>query len=1292
MHYPKITLLKPQFVQTGVLSRNIEEAMKLKKKKIKKFKPHDYDQEELERLDLEFEEVKKPLKQPEEIEPYKRKPKPGKPEEKSTEKLKIGKGKLRPDDESQEAVTLKKVPKKEDQDESEIRLKPTDKKKPSEKKKPKKEKDEPEGPAFEPYDIKPFETDLEKREPLEEGEMPESSKKDDQKKPKRKSKKPEQESDKIDIVPGKPKPGDEDENPDLKLKYRQGPKPEDKPEEIKLKPWKKPKSSDDEEKPIDDNLRFTPHDQEHDDIPEEIETITTQEIVEIPLKKPKKITTKRITKKKGDQQQVTEVQTIEEDGKVPVCSVTEYPVEEVVFDKIVPVESETSVPTIHEEIREQVTISEITTEEGKPQKVTKKRTVKRRGKKQQVVEEKTIEEEGKQPIVLLSETINEDVINEDTYQTIDAVEEIIPIVTEEITEQVTVTETISAEGIPQKLTKKKTIKKKGTKQNVREEITIEEAGKTPRLKTREQVLEEIPCLPDQEQIEPKIVEDVTEDVQITETVTKIGKPKKFTKKKTVRRKGSVGQITEQIVVKEQGRAPVTLTISEPTEGTVGDEEAVEFLVTLNGLVPVEEITEQVIVTEEITVKGKPKKMVKKRVTKKAGKKQQVTETTLVEEEGKAPLTSVEEQPVEEILVDEITEIIPVTEEAVPSEVEEVKEQVVVSEEVTYEGQPKKTTKKRKITRKGKKQKVIEEITTEEGDQAPVVEIVEYPEEEVIFEDTIRPFEANKVEEDIELVPITETKVVEEITPQGKLKKTSKKRKVIKKADEETKIIEETIIEEEGKAPVQSVQEIPLEEIQQDKLKKRTKVKKPKGKTVDETEDTQDVKEGLKPQSVKRIENKKPQKPKIEEPEKPQFGLIKLKKAPVKQKDVKKEKFPKIMLRSRIQFFEWPPSERTPKISLLEPNEVQNGILSHNVEEALKLKKPKQKKKKPQGFDETVLEKLDAEFDELKKVPLEEVEDKSVYQRKPKKEKPEDKDERKLKMGKGKVPKDEEDKEQIILKMIPRKPEEKVEEEKPEIPVKQKKEKKKDIPKDIDQPKLLPFEPHDIEHEKPDLEERRVSEQEDEETPVQEKDKKKKPKQKPKKPIAEVEKIEIKPGVPEKDQPDESPELRLKAKQGPKPEEQPEEIKLKPWKKPTDEKSTQDKPDDEVKFTPTDIVDTVVTEEIKKEPGKKSKKIIKKKIIRKKKDGKPDVTEEVTIEEEGEAPVTTVSSIPQEVVISEEISRDFVVAEQKAPPTIVEETREEVEVSEVITEEGRPKKSLRNAKQLRKVIMERLLKK
>ncbi len=89
----------------------------------------------------------------------------------------------------------------------------------------------------------------------------------------------------------------------------------------------------------------------------------------------------------------------------------------------------------------------------------------------------------------------------------------------------------------------------------------------------------------------------------------------------------------------------------------------------------------------------------------------MTEEITVEEQGKRPVTTVTEGPVEEV-IEELIKPLPAPEHVTPTEVEEVREQVTVTEEVTHDGKPKRVTKKKVIKRKGKEQQVTEVVTVE----------------------------------------------------------------------------------------------------------------------------------------------------------------------------------------------------------------------------------------------------------------------------------------------------------------------------------------------------------------------------------------------------------------------------------------------------------------------------------------------------------------------------------------------------------------------------------------------------
>ncbi|CAB0029156.1 unnamed protein product, partial [Trichogramma brassicae] len=162
-----------------------------------------------------------------------------------------------------------------------------------------------------------------------------------------------------------------------------------------------------------------------------------------------------------------------------------------------------------------------------------------------------------------------------------------------------------------------------------------------------------------------------------------------------------------------------------------------------------------VVTIEQTPEVKKRKVTKKKVTKQKGKKQQVVETVTVEEEGKAPITTVHEAPEAEIEFDEASGIIPSIEYAQPTETEEVKVETVVTIEQTPEGKEKKVTKKKVTKQKGKKQQVVETVTVEEEGKAPITTVHEAPEAVIEFDET------TGIIPSIEYAQLTETEEVKE---------------------------------------------------------------------------------------------------------------------------------------------------------------------------------------------------------------------------------------------------------------------------------------------------------------------------------------------------------------------------------------------------------------------------------------------------------------------------------------------------------------------------------------------------
>ncbi|KAJ8954882.1 hypothetical protein NQ318_016819 [Aromia moschata] len=413
--------------------------------------------------------------------------------------------------------------------------------------------------------------------------------------------------------------------------------------------------------------------------------------------------------------------------------------------------------------------------------------------KEEKTEIVTVEEEGKAPETTVTvEEIEspEEVVHEKPTYTV-----------EELPEEVQVTEVVDERGKKKnKVIRKRVIKKEidGKKEKT-EIVTVEEEGKAPETTVTVESLEA------PEEIAPEkpvyVVEELPEEIQVTEVVTEGGKKKKVIKKRVIKKHmDGKEEKTEILTVEEEGKAPETTV-------TVEEIESPEEVVHEKPTYTVEELPEEVQVTEVVDERGKKKKeVIRKRVIKKEvdGKKEK-TEIVTVEEEGKAPETTVTVESLE------------APEEIAPEKpvyvVEELPEEIQVTEVVTEGGKKKKKVIKKRIIKKhvdGKEEKT-EILTVEEEGKAPettvTVEEIESP-EEVVHE---RP--TYTVEELPEEVQVTE--VVDE---RGKNKK--KKTEIVTveeegKAPETTVTVESLEVPEEiaPEKPVYVVEELP-EEIQQ----------------------------------------------------------------------------------------------------------------------------------------------------------------------------------------------------------------------------------------------------------------------------------------------------------------------------------------------------------------------------------------------------------------------------------------------------------------------------------------------
>uniref|UniRef100_A0A0A9Y8L9 Titin n=1 Tax=Lygus hesperus TaxID=30085 RepID=A0A0A9Y8L9_LYGHE len=246
LHHLTITQMEPVEVDKGILSRNYEEALKVKKKKVKKIKLSDIETAEKEEY-IPYEE-EKPDKVEETPETKSMKLPKEKPIEETQEpiKIKLGRGQVPKEEVPEEKVTLKKQPKKpEDVTEEVVKvsrnLKPEEPLQPTE-------------PEEATIKLKPLET-IETRGP-EELDKPDEvkpeefiEKKDEpekKKKPKPKAPKEEEKPEEKSFPLGKGKKPEDEPEPEIKLRKKQGSPTETIPEPITLKPFDKEKPSPEE--------------------------------------------------------------------------------------------------------------------------------------------------------------------------------------------------------------------------------------------------------------------------------------------------------------------------------------------------------------------------------------------------------------------------------------------------------------------------------------------------------------------------------------------------------------------------------------------------------------------------------------------------------------------------------------------------------------------------------------------------------------------------------------------------------------------------------------------------------------------------------------------------------------------------------------------------------------------------------------------------------------------------------------------------------------------------------------
>lgn len=300
-------------------------------------------------------------------------------------------------------------------------------------------------------------------------------------------------------------------------------------------------------------------------------------------------------------------------------------------------------------------------------------------------------------------------------------------------------------SIPEKLEVKlwPTGKRRNKPEGIQEEITLKPITK-PQSDVEEKPEEEI----EGPEFLPEIIEELPEKIQIVETKRADGTTKKqVIKKRVIRKKrGNKQEITEIITKEEKNAAPITsVSVSESTV-----DETIESVQPFNKIfdkaLVVEEIPEDIEITEVKTREGPKKSVTKKRVIKKkSGRKESVTEIITKQIEGYEPITTVEVTEVD-LPFEEVTEELkPIEQEEVLETIEELPEHIQVIETRTDQGKFEKTiVKKRTIKKKkGKKEEITEVLTKQEEGKVPetLVTFSEVHESEIVPAETVDEFKS-----------------------------------------------------------------------------------------------------------------------------------------------------------------------------------------------------------------------------------------------------------------------------------------------------------------------------------------------------------------------------------------------------------------------------------------------------------------------------------------------------------------------------------------------------------------------
>ncbi|ETN62157.1 myosin light chain kinase [Anopheles darlingi] len=825
-------------------------------------------------------------------------------------------------------------------------------------------------------------------------------------------------------------------------------------------------------------------------------------------------------------------------------------------------------------------------------------------------------------------------------------QEQLPVV-EEMPEETKVQEIVTASGaVKKQTTKRRTVKKTtGDKQELVEVITVQEEGQAPETTitiTESEIQAELPV----------VLEDVESEVK--------PKPKQKLKKKKVKTIETTDEVDD--IIEKLLNLEVKKTELERYE-------KIEVELKKRAKLVIEEEVPQpessIAILE--TLEQPATTTVHKSLTKQLPKDTEELKEMSKKKPKSTHLTELEKQP----LIIETKETAIVLEEQ-PEE--SVADRPNASPEKT--SKPKKVKKSRtvieqEISSKHEGLEVISENIASANDQSEPAPIIQAPEELT---------ETDIARELVITEPLLQEAVIEEsaatflmFTEKSLKKTTSEKTEDSPAVDQESKKVEKKIkkkpkkmIKAEEDEELQRLLNLEVEKThleQYEKVELDSKPKPEKPKLV------------LEPQKIERKEQKPHQMQITECNELPQMVRLRKVKIP-ERKEVEETLVPKVLLKSRMVLVEYPPAMLLPKIISMSIHRAI-GEMSRIEEDDDDIKLKKLKKIKTTKGKKTELEKPDrTDFEDVKPEKEEFDQEAHRYERKPKQITKDEPNERTLTLGKGKLKNDELEGEQVKLKKTPIKHTEKDEEQ----PKASKKEILKPSEGEPEQSKhpvdKLEFTPLDI----PDYSiDRDAYEAPQPEQEVREEKENKKPKTKRASKAPETEQEENKPLVLGKGKPAEDAsedDIKFRIPTAEKPKEEPTDIKLKPFEKPSPtEEKTEREADRDMALPSTpekpQQSDVDITAPVK------AKKIIKKTIHKRKPDSVDqiaDVTDEEisqTVTDIGDTLPDVITAVIPKTIADEgfEKSDEFSVSPTPKSNIVIEELPEDIQVTKGETKSG-----------------------